>query len=113
MSAQYCTDAVISPRYLALQLTETYEYTQALGNSQFSLPGLQPFKLVYASWLADLGMHAEALEYARISLLRPGFCHEIMRGGGDCVLSLTTLREPSLIARFLHHADTATWSWPA
>jgi hypothetical protein len=46
-----------------VQLTEAFEYVQALGNSQFSIPFLQPFRLVYAAWLADVGMRAEALEY--------------------------------------------------
>lgn len=32
----------------------------AQGNSQFSLAGLQPFKLIYAMRLADMGFIQEA-----------------------------------------------------
>ena len=47
----------------ALQRTEVYEYAMSLGNSQYSLPGLQPFKLVYAARLADMGFIKEAFAY--------------------------------------------------
>jgi hypothetical protein len=44
-----------------LQRTELYEHAKMLGNSQFVLPTFQPYKLLYASMLAEAGKSAEAL----------------------------------------------------
>eukprot|EP00123_Amoebidium_parasiticum_P006883 comp17720_c1_seq1/m.17644 comp17720_c1_seq1/g.17644 ORF comp17720_c1_seq1/g.17644 comp17720_c1_seq1/m.17644 type:complete len:993 (-) comp17720_c1_seq1:216-3194(-) len=60
-------DHISSPRCFAsneaIQRTEIYEYAMALGNSQYSLPALQPWKLVYALRLADMGRTKDALSY--------------------------------------------------
>uniref|UniRef100_A0A803NCI7 Sec16 Sec23-binding domain-containing protein n=1 Tax=Chenopodium quinoa TaxID=63459 RepID=A0A803NCI7_CHEQI len=39
----------------AIQMTELYEYAKVLGNSQFLLLQLQPYKLIYAHILAESG----------------------------------------------------------
>ena len=49
----------------AVQATECYEYAKTQGNPQFSLPCFQPYKLVYAHWLADAGLVADAERYVR------------------------------------------------
>jgi hypothetical protein len=46
-----------------LQRTEVYEYSKVLGNPQFILASFQPYKLIYASMLAEAGKAAEALRY--------------------------------------------------
>eukprot|EP01134_Creolimax_fragrantissima_P006941 CFRG6941T1 len=47
----------------SIQLTEVYEYATALNDARFALPPLQPFKLVYAARIADVGMVKEAMGY--------------------------------------------------
>ncbi|XP_055819680.1 protein transport protein SEC16B homolog [Solanum dulcamara] len=49
----------------AIQRTEIYEYSKVLGNSQFILPPFQPYKLVYAHMLAEVGRISEALKYCQ------------------------------------------------
>jgi hypothetical protein len=53
----------------AIQRTEVLEYAIAQGNAQFELAGLQPFKLIYAMRLAEMGLVHEAL----------GYCNAIVR----------------------------------
>ncbi len=48
-----CSRQFILPE--AVQLTEIYEAAMRSGNSQFSLPAFQSYKLLYAMLLADLG----------------------------------------------------------
>lgn len=45
------------------QRTEFYEYSKLLGNAQFVLLPFQPYKLVYAHMLAEVGKVSEALKY--------------------------------------------------
>ena len=47
----------------AVQLTELYGIAVRAGNSQFSLPSFQSFKLLYAMLLADLGFTDIATKY--------------------------------------------------
>ncbi|KAK4365192.1 hypothetical protein RND71_016550 [Anisodus tanguticus] len=49
----------------AIQRTEIYEYSKVLGNSQFILPPFQPYKLVYAHMLAEVGRMSDALKYCQ------------------------------------------------
>ena len=50
--------------YLAFgQRTEMYEYSKVLGNSQFILLPFQPYKLVYAHMLAEVGRVSDSLKY--------------------------------------------------
>ncbi|XP_038682275.1 protein transport protein SEC16B homolog isoform X2 [Tripterygium wilfordii] len=63
----------------ALQRTELYEYSKVLGNSQFLLHSFQPYKLIYAHMLAEVGKVAESLKY----------CQAILK-------SLKTGREPEV-----------------
>ncbi|KAK6781481.1 hypothetical protein RDI58_019277 [Solanum bulbocastanum] len=49
----------------AIQRTEIYEYSKVLGNSQFILPPFQPYKLVYAHMLAEVGRISDALKYCQ------------------------------------------------
>lgn len=43
------------------QMTELYEYSKVLGNSQFILLPFQPYKLIYAHMLAEVGKVSESL----------------------------------------------------
>ncbi|KAL3685238.1 hypothetical protein R1sor_003260 [Riccia sorocarpa] len=52
----------------AIQRTEVYEYSKVLGNSQFTLVPFQPYKLIYASMLAEAGKTNEALRYCQAVL---------------------------------------------
>ncbi|KAM1370100.1 hypothetical protein ACFX15_039839 [Malus domestica] len=52
----------------AIQRTELYEYSRVLGNSQFLLLPFQPYKLVYAHMLAEVGKVADALKYCQAIL---------------------------------------------
>uniref|UniRef100_M1AXM2 Protein transport protein sec16 n=1 Tax=Solanum tuberosum TaxID=4113 RepID=M1AXM2_SOLTU len=62
-------DHLKSPRTYAspeaIQRTEIYEYSKVLGNSQFILPPFQPYKLVYAHMLAEVGRISDALKYCQ------------------------------------------------
>ncbi|CAN4077335.1 unnamed protein product [Withania somnifera] len=49
----------------AIQRTEIYEYSKVLGNSQFVLIPFQPYKLVYAHMLAEVGRISDALKYCQ------------------------------------------------
>lgn len=44
------------------QRTELYEYSRVLGNSQFLLLPFQPYKLIYAHMLAEVGKVGDALK---------------------------------------------------
>lgn len=44
------------------QRTEFYEYTMVLGNSQSVLLPFQPYKLIYAFMLAEVGKVSESLK---------------------------------------------------
>ncbi|KAK4483610.1 hypothetical protein RD792_010809 [Penstemon davidsonii] len=52
----------------AIQRTEIYEYSKTLGNSQFVLLPFQPYKLVYAHMLAEVGRISDALKYSQAVL---------------------------------------------
>ncbi|CAA2974896.1 Hypothetical predicted protein [Olea europaea subsp. europaea] len=56
----------VSPE--AIQRTEIYEYSKMLGNSQFTLLPFQPYKLVYAHMLAEVGRMSDALKYCQAVL---------------------------------------------
>ncbi|WOG88461.1 hypothetical protein DCAR_0207696 [Daucus carota subsp. sativus] len=49
----------------AIQRTEIYEYSKLLGNSQFLLLPFQPYKLVYAYMLAEVGRVSDSLKYCQ------------------------------------------------
>ena len=44
------------------QRTELYEYSKVLGNAQFILLPFQPYKLIYAHMLAEVGKLTEAMK---------------------------------------------------
>ncbi|KAE8713796.1 Protein transport protein SEC16B-like protein [Hibiscus syriacus] len=52
----------------AIQRTELYEYSKVLGNSQFVLLPFQPYKLVYAHMLAEVGKVSDSLKYCQAVL---------------------------------------------
>lgn len=52
----------------AIQRTEVYEYSKVLGNSQFVLHPFQPYKLLYAHMLAEVGRISESLRYCQAIL---------------------------------------------
>ncbi|GFZ01957.1 RGPR-like protein [Actinidia rufa] len=52
----------------AIQRTELYEYSKLLGNSQFILLPFQPYKLIYAHMLAEVGKVTESLKYCQAVL---------------------------------------------
>ncbi|XP_030524869.1 protein transport protein SEC16B homolog isoform X2 [Rhodamnia argentea] len=47
----------------SIQRTELYEYSKVLGNSQFVLLPFQPYKLIYAYMLAEVGKVSDSLKY--------------------------------------------------
>ncbi|GLT91072.1 hypothetical protein SLE2022_089810 [Rubroshorea leprosula] len=52
----------------AIQRTELYEYSKVLGNSQFILLPFQPYKLIYAHMLAEVGRISDSLKYCQAAL---------------------------------------------
>lgn len=52
----------------AIQRTEVYEYSKVIGNSQFVLLPFQPYKLVYAYMLAEVGKIPESQRYCQASM---------------------------------------------
>ncbi|KAI7742167.1 hypothetical protein M8C21_001626 [Ambrosia artemisiifolia] len=63
----------------AIQRTEVYEYSKLLGNSQFTLLPFQPYKLIYAYMLAEVGRISDSLKYCQVILksLKTGRAHEV------------------------------------
>ncbi|KAL0409369.1 UNVERIFIED_CONTAM: protein transport protein SEC16A [Sesamum radiatum] len=63
----------------AIQRTEIYEYSKTLGNSQFVLLSFQPYKLIYAYMLAEVGRISDALKYCQaiIKSLKTGRTTEV------------------------------------
>ncbi|PRQ57499.1 putative COPII coat assembly protein, Sec16 [Rosa chinensis] len=52
----------------AIQRTELYEYSKVVGNPQFLLLPFQPYKLIYAHMLAEVGKLADSLKYCQAIL---------------------------------------------
>ncbi|CAL5381423.1 unnamed protein product [Camellia sinensis] len=52
----------------AIQRTELYEYSKVLGNPQFILLPFQPYKLIYAHILAEVGKVSDSLKYCQAVL---------------------------------------------
>ncbi|KAK8578179.1 hypothetical protein V6N13_047034 [Hibiscus sabdariffa] len=52
----------------AIQRTELYEYSKVLGNSQFVLLPFQPYKIIYAHMLAEVGKVSDSLKYCQAVL---------------------------------------------
>ncbi|KAM7277041.1 hypothetical protein ACFE04_018907 [Oxalis oulophora] len=63
----------------AIQMTELYEYSKVLGNSQFLLLPFQPYKLIYAHMLVEVGKVADSLKYCQAVLksLKTGRAPEV------------------------------------
>ncbi|XP_057477864.1 protein transport protein SEC16B homolog [Actinidia eriantha] len=63
----------------AIQRTELYEYSKLLGNSQSILLPFQPYKLIYAHMLAEVGKVTESLKYCQAVLksLKTGRAPEV------------------------------------
>ncbi|XP_045789857.1 protein transport protein SEC16B homolog [Trifolium pratense] len=63
----------------AIQRTELYEYSKVLGNSQFILLPFQPYKLIYAYMLAEVGKVSDSLKYCQAVLksLKTGRAPEV------------------------------------
>ncbi|VAI68405.1 unnamed protein product [Triticum turgidum subsp. durum] len=61
-----CPRTFSSPE--AIQRTELYEYAKVLGNSQYILLPFQPYKLIYAYMLAEVGKVSDSLKYCQASL---------------------------------------------
>uniref|UniRef100_A0A804UA74 Protein transport protein sec16 n=1 Tax=Zea mays TaxID=4577 RepID=A0A804UA74_MAIZE len=61
-----CPRTFTSPE--AIQRTEVYEYAKVLGNSQYILLPFQPYKLIYAYMLAEVGKISDSLKYCQASL---------------------------------------------
>ncbi|EFJ23470.1 hypothetical protein SELMODRAFT_415411 [Selaginella moellendorffii] len=68
IGADYCKypHTYASPE--AIQQMEVYEFARVTGNSQFILLPFQPYKLIYASMLAEAGKINEALRYCQAVL---------------------------------------------
>ncbi|XP_068661776.1 protein transport protein SEC16A homolog [Aristolochia californica] len=52
----------------AIQRTELFEYSKVLGNSQYILLPFQPYKLIYAYMLAEVGKVSDSLRYCQAML---------------------------------------------
>ncbi|GMH26647.1 hypothetical protein Nepgr_028490 [Nepenthes gracilis] len=50
----------------AIQRTELFEYSKVLGNSQYVLLPFQPYKLIYAHMLAEVGKVSDSLKYCQV-----------------------------------------------
>jgi hypothetical protein len=50
------------------QRTEVYEYAKVLGNSQYILLPFQPYKLIYAYMLVEVGKVSDSLRYCQACL---------------------------------------------
>ncbi|XP_021304255.1 protein transport protein SEC16A homolog isoform X2 [Sorghum bicolor] len=61
-----CPRTFTSPE--AIQRTEVYEYAKVLGNSQYIHLSFQPYKLIYAYMLAEVGKISDSLKYCQASL---------------------------------------------
>ncbi|KAG6577684.1 Protein transport protein SEC16B-like protein, partial [Cucurbita argyrosperma subsp. sororia] len=63
----------------AIQRTELYEYSKVLGNPQFILLPFQPYKLIYAYMLAEVGKVSDSLKYCQAVLksLKTGRAPEV------------------------------------
>ncbi|XP_010264305.1 PREDICTED: protein transport protein SEC16A homolog isoform X2 [Nelumbo nucifera] len=63
----------------AIQRTELYEYSKVLGNSQSVLIPFQPYKLIYAHMLAEVGKLSDSLKYCQAILksLKTGRAPEV------------------------------------
>ncbi|WVZ78263.1 hypothetical protein U9M48_026004 [Paspalum notatum var. saurae] len=61
-----CPRTFASPE--AIQRTEVYEYAKVLGNSQYILLPFQPYKLIYAYMLAEVGKVSDSLRYCQASM---------------------------------------------
>ncbi|KAK4761593.1 hypothetical protein SAY87_029477 [Trapa incisa] len=72
-----CPRTYASPE--AIQRTELYEYSKVLGNSQFILLPFQPYKIIYAHMLAEVGKISDSLKYCQALLksLKTGRAPEI------------------------------------
>ncbi|KAG4403878.1 hypothetical protein AAZX31_01G195300 [Glycine max] len=72
-----CPRTYASPE--AIQRTELYEYSKVVGNSQFTLHPFQPYKLIYAFMLAEVGKVSDSLKYCQALLksLKTGRAPEV------------------------------------
>ncbi|KAL6606385.1 hypothetical protein ACP70R_042038 [Stipagrostis hirtigluma subsp. patula] len=61
-----CPRTFTSPE--AIQRTEVYEYAKVLGNSQHILLSFQPYKLIYAFMLVEVGKVSDSLRYCQAAL---------------------------------------------
>ncbi|KAJ4954558.1 hypothetical protein NE237_011341 [Protea cynaroides] len=63
----------------AIQRTELFEYSKVLGNSQSILLPFQPYKLIYAHMLAEVGKVSDSLKYCQAILksLKTGRAPEV------------------------------------
>ncbi|KAL7188627.1 hypothetical protein ACSBR1_038481 [Camellia fascicularis] len=63
----------------AIQRTELYEYSKVLGNPQFILLPFQPYKVIYAHMLAEVGKVTESMKYCQAVLkcLKTGRAPEV------------------------------------
>ncbi|AQK59752.1 Protein transport protein SEC16B-like protein [Zea mays] len=61
-----CPRIFASPE--AIQRTEVNEYAKVLGNSQYILLSFQPYKLIYAYMLVEVGKVSDSLRYCQPSI---------------------------------------------
>ncbi|XP_010542224.1 PREDICTED: protein transport protein SEC16B homolog [Tarenaya hassleriana] len=63
----------------AIQRTELYEYSKVLGNSQYMLLSFQPYKIIYAHMLAEIGKLSDAMKYCQAvqKILKTGRAPEV------------------------------------
>ncbi|XP_023635307.1 protein transport protein SEC16A homolog isoform X2 [Capsella rubella] len=115
-----CPRTYASPE--AIQRTELYEYSKTLGNSQYTLLPFQPYKIIYAHMLAEVGKLTAAQKYCQAVLkcLKTGRSSEVemlkqfvssleeririhQQGGFTA-----NLAPAKLVGKFLNFIDSAT-----
>ncbi|XP_074268809.1 protein transport protein SEC16A homolog [Silene latifolia] len=83
----------------AIQRTELFEYAKVTGNSQFVLLPLQPYKLIYAHMLAEIGRVSDSLKYCQA-------VHKVLKTGRSPEVDMSKQLLSSLEDRIRTHQQS-------
>ncbi|KAH9607127.1 hypothetical protein KSS87_005055 [Heliosperma pusillum] len=83
----------------AIQRTELFEYAKVTGNSQFVLLPLQPYKLIYAHMLAEIGRVSDSLKYCQA-------VHKVLKNGRSPEVEMSKQLLSSLEDRIRTHQQS-------
>ena len=70
-------------------MTEIYEYAISLSANSLTLPSFQPLKFLYATWLVDYGLAAQAFSY--LEQIAESVCRAPEQFHPSLILRLTDL----------------------